>query len=48
MRALSIRVTKDSLLTIRRSRRWKKRMVYILDAMTAQAAQAPANQTTNS
>lgn len=32
MRALSIRVTKDSLLTIRRSRRWKKRMVYILIA----------------
>jgi hypothetical protein len=32
MRALSIRVTKDSLLTIRRSKRWKKRMVYILVA----------------
>ena len=32
MRALSIRVTKDSLLTIRRCRRWKKRMVYILVA----------------
>jgi hypothetical protein len=32
MRALSIRVTKDSLLTIRRSGRWKKRMVYILVA----------------
>lgn len=32
MRALTIRVTKDSLLTIRRSKRWKKRMVYILVA----------------
>lgn len=32
MRALSITVTKDSLLTIRRSKRWKKRMVYILVA----------------
>lgn len=32
MRALTIRVTKDSLLTIRRSNRWKKRMVYILVA----------------
>jgi len=32
MRALSIRVTKDSLLTVRRSKRWKKRMVYILVA----------------
>lgn len=32
MRALTIAVTKDSLLTIRRSKRWKKRMVYILVA----------------
>jgi hypothetical protein len=32
MRALSIAVTKDSLLTIRRSKRWKKRIVYILVA----------------
>jgi hypothetical protein len=32
MRALSIRVTKDSLLTIRRCKRWRKRMVYILVA----------------
>jgi hypothetical protein len=32
MRALTITVTKDSLLTIRRSKRWKKRMVYILAA----------------
>ena len=32
MRALTIRVTKDSLLTVRRSNRWKERMVYILVA----------------
>lgn len=32
MRALQIRVTDDSLLTIRRSNRWKKHMVYILVA----------------
>src|ERR1700730_10322872 len=30
MRALKIRFTNDPLLIIRRSRRWKKRMVYIL------------------
>jgi hypothetical protein len=30
MRALQIRVTEDPLLVVRRSRRWKKHMVYIL------------------
>ncbi|MGH9684562.1 MAG: hypothetical protein ACRD4S_13245 [Candidatus Acidiferrales bacterium] len=32
MRALQIRVTNEPLLTIRRSKRWKKRLVYILAA----------------
>jgi hypothetical protein len=32
MRALQIRVTEDPLLIVRRSRRWKKHMVYILAA----------------
>jgi hypothetical protein len=32
MRALKIRFTDEPLLTIRRSRRWKKQMVYILAA----------------
>ncbi len=32
MRVLQIRVTKDPLLTVRRSRRWRKHMVYILVA----------------
>jgi hypothetical protein len=32
MRSLNVRCTKDSLLTVRRSKRWKKRMVYILVA----------------
>ena len=30
MRALQIRVTEDPLLVVRRSRRWKEHMVYIL------------------
>jgi hypothetical protein len=32
MRALQIRVTKGPLLTVRRSKRWKKHMVYLLVA----------------
>lgn len=32
MRSLRVRCTKDPLLTVRRSKRWKKRMVYILVA----------------
>ena|SRR5579862_7571966 len=32
MRALKIRFTNDSLLTVRRSKHWKRRMVYVLVA----------------
>ena len=32
MRSLRVRCTKDPLLSVRRSKRWKKRMVYILVA----------------
>src|SRR5882724_1715045 len=32
MRSLNVRCTKNSLLTVQRSSRWKKRMVYILVA----------------
>jgi hypothetical protein len=32
MRSLKVRCTKNSLLTVQRSTRWKKRMVYILVA----------------
>jgi len=32
MRSLNVRCTKDSLLTVKRSGRWKRRMVYLLIA----------------
>jgi hypothetical protein len=32
MRSLKVRCTKNSLLSVQRSTRWKKRMVYILVA----------------
>ena len=32
MRSLNVRCTKDSVLTVQRSRRWKRRMVYLLIA----------------
>ena len=39
MRALKIRLTEEPLLIIRRSRRWKKQMVYILAAKGAQESE---------
>lgn len=35
MRTLKIRCTKESLLTVRRSKRWTRRMVYVLAANKA-------------
>jgi hypothetical protein len=32
MRSLNVRCTKESVLTVQRSRRWKRRMVYLLVA----------------